>query len=679
MTTKSDTRQQIVNSLTNAVILFLHLFIAMYLSELLVETPAFGGALLIAGQFWVVFVRLYGRHTIQSLPAAIRAKGLFIFIVSVLLNVALLFIYPWIMSRSQSWLLLFSILLILARQIITEAIAYSGRSRRLPALIVTHLLFVLGGSGVFLFRPFDDTSSVIFLCLTITALPLLLRQLLLLPELPQLDLSPEPASPDDIMQVQSYRIYNRMVVNVLVALNLSITTYVFYLRYLPYTGFLSSFVGLLLWLIFTMAITGIFTVLLRRRTHWRYEKTTLFVVGVVFWVLPTLLISNGRISLSGSGKFLIWALFGFSLACMLSIIVSMGIEMKSVIELGVGKIDNGSYARNTRVMVDWSVLVSLLLILAMFTLASFIMDGQIAVLDELPVLPRVMQLLFLLTPLVCVVLSLVYLVLQPLDRRYVAKLREYRAGIDEGEPNPAMEDLLRRNLVASYPRRIGVRIAKFVVRPFFRLKLVHREKVRHQPFPVIFVCNHYELYGPLAVVLRLPYYFRPWIIYDAVERDLIAGKLTDRLGEMMPWMPKGITSTIAKIAAPIANWIVAAQDPIPVYRDNSRAILKTINQTVDALEAGDNILIFPEDRTKGEGGKFTTDGVGEFFTGFASIGRIYHKKTGKNVAFIPVFINKNAKTMTFGNSVVYDPDNNKTAEKERIVQTLYSRMDAMSE
>ena len=35
-------------------------------------------------------------------------------------------------------------------------------------------------------------------------------------------------------------------------------------------------------------------------------------------------------------------------------------------------------------------------------------------------------------------------------------------------------------------------------------------------------------------------------------------------------------------------------EPIPVYRDNGRQVLKAIHLSVEAPEVDDNILIFPE-------------------------------------------------------------------------------------
>ena len=45
-------------------------------------------------------------------------------------------------------------------------------------------------------------------------------------------------------------------------------------------------------------------------------------------------------------------------------------------------------------------------------------------------------------------------------------------------------------------------------------------------------------------------------------------------------------------------------DSIPVYHDNPRKLMLTFRETVSAMEAGDNILIFPENAATSEDGIF---------------------------------------------------------------------------
>jgi len=71
--------------------------------------------------------------------------------------------------------------------------------------------------------------------------------------------------------------------------------------------------------------------------------------------------------------------------------------------------------------------------------------------------------------------------------------------------------------------------------------------------------------------------------------------------------------------------------------------------------------------------------VGQLYTGFAMIAPMYYAKTHKRAVFVPIYASRKHRTLTIGQGVVYDPDNNATAEKLRIVDALLDSMQAMYE
>ena len=99
------------------------------------------------------------------------------------------------------------------------------------------------------------------------------------------------------------------------------------------------------------------------------------------------------------------------------------------------------------------------------------------------------------------------------------------------------------------------------------------------------------------------------------------------------------------------------------------------------MQAGDNILLFPENDTGhavGERG-YALEGVGKLFTGFAMIAPLYYAKTKKKAVFIPVYASKKTRTVCIGQGIEYQPDNGANDEKMRIVDGLLSQMQAMYE
>ena len=121
-------------------------------------------------------------------------------------------------------------------------------------------------------------------------------------------------------------------------------------------------------------------------------------------------------------------------------------------------------------------------------------------------------------------------------------------------------------------------------------------------------------------------------------------------------------------------------ESIPVYRNKLRELMKTFNQSVEAMQAGDNLLIFPENPDGVEQGKgYERAGIGEMFRGFAMLAPIYYNKTGKCCRFLPMFAHKGLRTLSFGTPVAYNPDTPPNEERDRIVDALLAQMQSLAD
>ena len=75
----------------------------------------------------------------------------------------------------------------------------------------------------------------------------------------------------------------------------------------------------------------------------------------------------------------------------------------------------------------------------------------------------------------------------------------------------------------------------------------------------------------------------------------------------------------------------------------------------------------------------STDSVGNLFKGFAKLGNMYWKETGRCLAFYPIYADKENHTFTIGEAVVYEPNNNVNDERDRIAEELKTKMQMMVE
>lgn len=188
--------------------------------------------------------------------------------------------------------------------------------------------------------------------------------------------------------------------------------------------------------------------------------------------------------------------------------------------------------------------------------------------------------------------------------------------------------------------------------------------------PAVFCCNHARAYGPLTMMLEFPRDFRPWVIgamcqVKSAYRHIIADF----------WKPKNaiarfFVKAAAVLIAPILSAVMNGIEAIPVYYDAQVSV--TFRKSVETLLEGKDIVIFPENSQP------YTQYDAHFSAGFIQFGQRYYKKTGKRLAYYPIFSCKPARTVTIGEPMRYDPGKKIRENMEQIGSYLCSKMMEMA-
>ena len=136
---------------------------------------------------------------------------------------------------------------------------------------------------------------------------------------------------------------------------------------------------------------------------------------------------------------------------------------------------------------------------------------------------------------------------------------------------------------------------------------------------------------------------------------------------------------LRKLLAWLLGWlsvnIMNSLRAIPVYRDSPMKLRQTLRDSLDALESGDNLMIFPEHPE----GKYIKGGISELSPGFLMLAEAWWKKSGKKLRIMPVYANRGKRTFTFGNEINYEPENGFASEQERILKEAYEQLIFLSE
>ncbi len=216
-----------------------------------------------------------------------------------------------------------------------------------------------------------------------------------------------------------------------------------------------------------------------------------------------------------------------------------------------------------------------------------------------------------------------------------------------------------------------------IIRPFNRHKMVDQDHVRIDPEnPVVFLGNHAEIYGPIASALCFPYKVRFWVIHKMMfNKQDVRAYLYENTFSKKTYLPVFVRRLLAWYLGWLSVNVMNALRAIAVYRDSPMKLRQTIRESVDALMGGENLMIFPEHPE----GKYVKGGISELSPGFLMLAEAWWKKSGKKLRMMPVFANREKRTFTFGDEIVYEPENGYAAEQDRILKEAYNQLVALSQ
>lgn len=667
---KKSYRIQVALSLSNVNADFLQLILCMMVSHYMIGNPLYGGALFLFANIWILYFESGLRFLRRSRrpERAVEWPMWTLLSLSVFAGLALVFLYPGRMQVGRTNMVSFFVLLIAARSLLTWVVNRSldrpGATQRIYKGLYQLLFFI--PCAVFAWLIMDGFVRWMILCGTaLTGFLLSFQGSTLV----SLNKYLTHARQDKLRDIFSYRVFANMSLYAQVALSLGVLMYVCYVCFA--TPFFSARIYLqaAVWIVAVLLCSELFKRLATGR-GW-VLSINLFMAGAVCWIAGSLMMFR----VHGLWNSTLWVgLLGFGLACITAVLDRYNGDFKLVARIAGRKVsDREMYFRSMITQVI-AVIVSNAVMLCVVTVWVFVIPAA-----HEPRLPFVFRTFLLELPVVFMLASVGFALRQPLDERRRQKLFNF---LRWNNRNKSAEQNLHDNLVGRRRVRFGVKILAFFVRPFLHLRVEGRGNMDMAHFPSVFVCNHGIIYGPVAAVIYLPTYFRPWIDRKMVDRDLAAQEMYGRFLYRLPLLSERAKRGVARALARPVTWALNSFDPIPVEKNNLRNVMSTFDDTVRVLSEGDNVLIFPErPRRVRRGNKMTvehrTDSVGTLFTGFANIGRMYYDKTGQALRFYPIYAGRRDHTFRIGEPVVFDPANDALEEKRRIAALLHDRMAAL--
>lgn len=184
--------------------------------------------------------------------------------------------------------------------------------------------------------------------------------------------------------------------------------------------------------------------------------------------------------------------------------------------------------------------------------------------------------------------------------------------------------------------------------------------------PAVVVGNHSQIHGPLCCEFSFPRKQYTWCAGQMMHlKDVPAYAYRDFWSEK-PRRSRWLFKATSYAIAPLSVLIFNNAHTIGVYHDSR--IISTFRQTVQRLQQGCDIIIFPEQDLP------HNHIVYEFQTRFVDIAKMYYKRTGKCLRFVPMYIAPNLKCMCIGKPITFCADAPIETERRRICDYLMQQI-----
>lgn len=214
------------------------------------------------------------------------------------------------------------------------------------------------------------------------------------------------------------------------------------------------------------------------------------------------------------------------------------------------------------------------------------------------------------------------------------------------------------------------RVIKWCIRVVYpKIRVEGAENVPDEP--VIIVGNHCQMNGPIVGELYVPGEPYIWCAGEMMHlKDVPAYAFRDFWSQKPKWTHP-FYKLLSYIIAPLAVCLFNNARTIGVYHD--ARLLSTFKDTVKKLQEGKRVVIFPEHDVK------YNHIVYDFQDRFIDVAKLYYKKTGKELAFVPMYIAPKLKKLCLGKPVRFRAGEPMDTERSRISAYLMDEVTAIAQ
>ncbi|MBQ8506086.1 MAG: 1-acyl-sn-glycerol-3-phosphate acyltransferase [Clostridia bacterium] len=188
--------------------------------------------------------------------------------------------------------------------------------------------------------------------------------------------------------------------------------------------------------------------------------------------------------------------------------------------------------------------------------------------------------------------------------------------------------------------------------------------------PCVIVGNHTQMNGPICCELYFPVERYTWCNAQMLNRKEVPAYAYQDFWSGKPKYICWFYKILSHVIAPLAAFLLGNANTIGVYRD--ARIISTFRESMARLDEGASVVIFPECHEK------HNNIIYKFQDGFVDLARLYFKRTGKALQFVPMYIAPALKKMYLGKPIRYCPENAAAQERARICNCLMDEITSIA-
>lgn len=208
---------------------------------------------------------------------------------------------------------------------------------------------------------------------------------------------------------------------------------------------------------------------------------------------------------------------------------------------------------------------------------------------------------------------------------------------------------------------------KWLVRLFYpKTELTGAENLPDGP--CVIVGNHTQMNGPIACELYFPGEHYTWCAGEMMHRHEVQPYAYRDFWSQKPKAVRWFYKLLSYLIVPLSVCVFNNANCIGVYHD--MRIMSTFKETISRLQEGSRVIIFPEHDAP------HNHIVCDFQDRFIDVARMYYRKTGQELSFVPLYLAPRRKAMYLGKPIRFDHTAAPEQERRRICDTL---MDSITE